>query len=85
MYVRFTSFQSPTQIINHFVPLIKHKGNRAREKTKIIQVNSKFSVTIQGLETQKKMNAILILKISKGYGYNTVLQDNSCEGAARKT
>ena len=41
---------------DHFVSLISCKSNKGLKKRKIGQVNSKLSVTLQGVKKQKKKN-----------------------------
>ena len=45
---------SLTYKMDHFVPLISRKSNKGMKKRKIEQVNSKSTVTIQGVKKQKK-------------------------------
>ena len=68
---------SLTHKMDHFLPLISRKSNKGMKKRKIGQVNSKSSVTIQGVKKQKKIDKFLSSKLSKKYRHETVIQVNS--------
>ena len=65
--------------MNHFVPLISHKSNRAMKMRKIKQFDCKSLVTIQGIKKQKWHISILesIKKIMKLYS-KVIVKGQQC-------
>ena len=65
--------------MNHFVPLISHKSNRAMKMRKIKQFDCKSLVTIQSIKKQKWHISILesIKKIMKLYS-RVIVKGQQC-------
>ena len=56
---------SLTHKMDHFVPLISRMSNKGMKKRKFGQVNSKSSVTIQGVKKQRRIDKFVSFKPSK--------------------